>query len=307
MRRITLHHQVRTLDDQLLFPAGTLLTKEKMDAAIRLHGADSYQTHPLLSYGTVKGDLSYLLGVSPYVTIFMDRREMNDLMSLLESLHFPIPILQSLDYFKKHDFHTYAHVLLVFVLSVLLAKDLIPDEKERIPLTAAGPTHDMGKTCVPLQILRKTTPLTKEERSLIEHHAAASYALLSYYYKNTQHLACRVALDHHERRDGSGYPRGILLKDPLVEIVAVSDVYDALIKPRSYRSEAYDNRTALEEITEMAEQNKVGWDVVKALIARNRRPHPHYKEITISAQRRGSPPSLNFYGITVDDRDEDGP
>jgi HD-GYP domain-containing protein (c-di-GMP phosphodiesterase class II) len=189
---------------------------------------------------------------------------------------------------------------MVFVLSILLTKDLIPDYQECIQLSATGPTHDIGKICVPLHILKKTTPLTKTERSFLEHHAAASYVLLSYYYKDIQHLACRVALDHHERRDGSGYPQGILLKDSMVEIVAVSDIYDALIKPRPYRSAPYENRTALEEITEMAEQNKIRWDVVKALIAHHRKSKPPYSEITISAEKRGSPPSYNVYGMIVE-------
>ncbi len=133
-------------------------------------------------------------------------------------------------------------------------------------MSATGPTHDIGKICVPLHILKKTTPLTKTERGFLEYHAAAGYVLLGYYFKNRRHLACTVALDHHERRNRSGYPRGILLEDPLVEIIAVADIYDALIMPRPYRSGAYDNRTALEEITEMANQKKISWDVVKALI-----------------------------------------
>jgi HD-GYP domain-containing protein (c-di-GMP phosphodiesterase class II) len=192
---------------------------------------------------------------------------------------------------------------MVFALSTLLAKDLIPDYQECIRLSATGPTHDIGKVCVPLHVLKKETPLTKTERSFLEHHAAAGYVLLSYYCKNTQHLACRVAFDHHERKDGSGYPRGIPLKDPLVEIIAVSDIYDALIMPRPYRSSAYDNRTALEEITEMAKQNKIGWDVAKALIAHSRKSHPHYREMTISAEKRGTPPSYNVYGIIAEETD----
>jgi len=192
---------------------------------------------------------------------------------------------------------------MVFALSALLAKDLIPDYDERIHLSATGPTHDTGKVCVPLHILKKTTPLTRTERSFLEHHVAAGCVLLSYYYKNTAHLACKVALDHHERRDGSGYPRGILLKDPLVEIIAVSDIYDALIMPRPYRSGAYDNRTALEEITEMGKQNKIGWDVAKALIAHNRKSHPDYREVTASAEKRGTPPSYNVYGVVAEETD----
>jgi hypothetical protein len=73
--------------------------------------------------------------------------------------------------------------------------------------------------------------------------------------------------------------------------------------PRHYRSGAYDNRAALEEITEMAKQNKIGWDVAKTLIARNRKSNPHYKHITISAEKRGTPPSHNVYGMIAEEPD----
>lgn len=190
---------------------------------------------------------------------------------------------------------------MVFALSTLLAEDLMPNHRTRIHLSATGPTHDIGKICVPLPILKKTMPLTKTERGFIEHHTAAGYVLLGYYYKDVQHLACKAALDHHERRDGSGYPRGMLLWDPMVEIVAVGDIYDALIRPRPYRSGSYDNRTALEEITEMAERGKIGWDTLKVLVAHNRRSRPHYSEITISAEKRGTPPSYNVYGVIAEE------
>jgi HD-GYP domain-containing protein (c-di-GMP phosphodiesterase class II) len=298
-----LQYPIRTLDHQLLFPEKTLLTKETVDALIYLHRTHSHQTSPLLSYGSVKQDCLDFLGTPPFASIFSDQREVNDLLNLLETVRFPIPIFQSLDYFKAYDFYTYAHVLMVFVLSTILAKDLLPDYQERIRLSETGPAHDTGKICVPLHILKKTTPLTKKERGFLEHHTAAGYVLLSYYYKDAQHLACKVALDHHERRDKSGYPRGILLDDPMVEIIAACDVYDALIMPRPYRSGAYVNRTALEEITEMAKQNKIGWNVVKALVAHNRRSNPHYREITISAEKRGTPPSYNVYGVMVEETD----
>ena len=300
MLRLTLRHPICTLDNQLLFPPDTLLAEETLDAVIDSHRADFYQIYPLLLYGSVKEDCLNFLSTPPYVTFSLEQKEINDLLNLLETVHLPIPLLQSLDYFKQHDFYTYAHSLMVFVLSILLTKDLISDYQECIQLSATGPTHDIGKICVPLHILKKTTPLTKTERSFLEHHAAASYVLLSYYYKDIQHLACKVALNHHERRDASGYPQGILLTDSIVEIVAVSDIYDALIKPRPYRSAPYENRTALEEITQMAQQNKIGWDLVKALIAHNRKSKPSSREITISAERRGSPPSYNVYGMTVE-------
>ncbi|MGO8987375.1 MAG: HD-GYP domain-containing protein [bacterium] len=303
MPELTLQHPIRTLDNQSLFPAGTPVTEETLNVVIDSHREVSYQTYPLLLYGSIQEDCLDFLSLPPYVTIFQERKEIDGLFNLFETVRFPIPILQSLDYFKQRDLFTYTHILMVFALSTLLAKDLIPDDQERTRLSAAGPTHDIGKICVPLHILKKTTPVSKAERGFLEHHAAAGYVLLSYYYKNIQHLACTVALDHHERRDGSGYPRGIQLKDPLTEIIAVSDIYDALIMPRPYRSGAYDNRTALEEITEMAKQNKVGWDVVKALIAHHRKSRPPYKEITISAEKRGKPPAYNVYGVLEEETD----
>lgn len=292
MPRLTLQHPIRTLDNELLFSPGTFLTKETLDAVIDSHGPYSYQTYPLLPHGSVKEDCVNFLSTPPYDIIFLGKEPVADLLNLLKMTHLSIPILESLDYFKQHDFYTYAHILMVFALSTLLGRDLIPDYQECIQLSATGPTHDIGKICVSLEILKKTTPLTKTERGLIEHHAAAGYVLLSYYFRDIQNLACKVALDHHERRDGSGYPRGIPLEDFLVEIIAVSDIYDALIKPRPYRSTAYNNRAALEEITKMAEDNKVGWDVVKALIAHNRKSKPHYRDIKISAEKRAAPPFI---------------
>jgi HD-GYP domain-containing protein (c-di-GMP phosphodiesterase class II) len=173
----------------------------------------------------------------------------------------------------------------------------LPDYREWITEVATGPTHDIGKVCVPLHILKKTTPLNKTERSMIDHHATAGYVLLSYFHRDYKNLAAIVARDHHERKDGSGMPRGIHLTNRLVEIIVVCDVYDALISPRPYRPVSYDNRTALEEITKMAEMNKIGWEAVKALVAHNRKVKPSPDEVRVSSEKRGSPPSLNFHGF----------
>lgn len=139
--------------------------------------------------------------------------------------------------------------------------------------------------------------LTRAERSILEHHAVAGYVLLSYYLQDIHGVAARVARDHHERKDGSGYPLGRHLTDRLVEIVAVSHIYDALISPRPYRPTSYDNRTALEEITDLVRQGKLSWEVVQALVACNRRNKPHYSECTVSTEKRGNPPADNRHGI----------
>ena len=109
-------------------------------------------------------------------------------------------------------------------------------------------------------------------------------------------LAAIVARDHHEKKNGSGYPRGIELKDLLVEIIAACDVYDALVSPRPYRPVSFDNRSALEEITSRAQRNEINWEVVKLLIAYNRKNNNGQLKTNISLEKRGAEPPGNIYG-----------
>ena len=301
MSVLTSRFPVHTLDNQQLLPAGAEVSGETLDALISSRVAISYDSLSLLQHGSVKEDILTFLRTPPCNIIFSDPQKVTELLHLMDTVHLALPFLQSLDYFKEYDFYTYRHILMVFAFSTLLAKDLLPDYKDWIQQAATGPTHDFGKVCVPLEILKKTTPLTRTERSIIEHHTTAGYVLLCYYLGGPHHPAARVARDHHERRDGSGYPRGVTLMDLLVEVISVADIYDALISPRPYRAASYDNRTALEEITLLAEKNKISWDVVRALVAHNRKEKPHFSECDVSYEKRGRPPQGNVHGILAED------
>ena len=302
MSTLTLRHPVHTLDNRLLLPAGTVLSTGTLDNLISSSKTTPSQSYSLLRYGSVKDDLLHFLSSSPiYQVIFSDQKQIADLLNLMETVHSILPVLQSLDYFMQYDLYTYRHILVVFALSTLLAKDLISDYHERTLESTAGATHDFGKVCVPLHILKKSDPLTRDELSILKNHAPAGFVLLCYYLQDTQNLAAMVARDHHERRDGSGYPQGTQLTDSMIEIVAVSDIYDALISSRPYRPVSYNNRTALEEITRMAERKQISWDVLKALIAHNRKDNPHYREVAVSVEKRGTPPPGNVYGITKEE------
>lgn len=301
MSDVILKHPVHTLDNQILLPAGSALTNNTLDALISSNKCSGHKQHSLMFYGSVKDDMRYFLSHPPYDVIFSDPKQVSKIMNLMENVNLIIPILQTLDYFKEHEPSTYRHILIVFALSTMLSMYLISDYHERIKEAASCPTHDIGKICVPLNIIKKTTPLTKKELSMLEHHTAAGFVLMSYYLKDVNKLSARVARDHHERKNGAGYPRGVKLEDFLVEIVAVSDIYDALISPRPYRPISYDNRTACEEITAMAERGEVSWEIVRALIAHNRKAKPHYAECDVSDEKRGTPPLDNLYGIIIED------
>lgn len=301
MTNIITEYPVKTLSGIELIPECTELTKETLEELAKGKASETYESLPLMDFGRVRQDLLIFINYPPYNIVFSDLEQNQDILEILDRVKLPLPVLESLAYFKKNDFQTYRHSIMVFVLSVLLSKILLPDYKDLLSSTIIGSSHDIGKICVPLEILKKSTPLTVSEHKYIKHHTVAGYVLLSYFLKDHENFIAKLARDHHERRDKSGYPRGIEQTDTMIEIVAVADIYDALLMPRTYRPISYDNRTALEEMTTIAESGAIGWDVLKALIAQNRMEKPSYHDINISEERRGKAPKGNLYGKIIDD------
>lgn len=122
---------------------------------------------------------------------------------------------------------------------------------ERLELAAT--LHDLGKVGIPDAILNKTGPLTEAERDEMETHVAIGARMLdggTHPLIRTAHL---VALTHHENWDGGGYPQGLRGEDiPLVgRIVAVCDVYDALVSARPYKK-AWSPEDAMAEIRRLS-------------------------------------------------------
>jgi len=291
-----LDYPVYTLDKRMLLPAGKPLTPDTLDALIKAHNGTPYQEIPFLEHGTVYKDILHLIRKPPYHIIF-GKREKRTALRTMENICSIKPVLESLDYFKKSDFYTYRHILIVFALATILSQDLLENSQDWIIEAMAGQMHDFGKINVPLQILKKSNPLTRTDRNILEHHTLAGFVLLSYYLHDFRSFSARIAKDHHERRDGSGYPMGISLRDRMVEIISACDVYDALLSERPYRLTPFDNRTALEEITRMAQGCQLSWDVVKILVSYNRKDKPNLLECKVSKEKRGTPPANNLYGI----------
>ncbi len=301
MPDLTLRFPVSTPEGRDLLPGNTVLSD---DVIREVAGSSPGKLHgdiPFLEYGTIRRDLLAYMRQDVYRHIFGESDERDRLLTLMEPIRLPSPVFDILGDFRRNDIYTYRHILIVSALTCLFAQGLAKDVREAFLKTSAGPLHDLGKISVPMEILRKTEPLRRTERAYLEHHTAAGYVLLAYYLGDAEKFPCVVARDHHERKDGSGYPRGIRLGDPMVEIVVVCDVYDALLSPRPYRASSFDNRTALEEIIAMAEAGRIGWDVVRFLVSRNREKKPPMEECTLSVERRGKPPEGNLYGIVVDD------
>jgi putative two-component system response regulator len=135
------------------------------------------------------------------------------------------------------DFETGEHLVRTGLYSEILARAAgwSPSEAERIRL--AAPMHDIGKIGLPDAILCKQGRLTPDERRVMERHTVIGAALLSGSNSAVLSMARAIAMCHHERWDGSGYPNRLAGEaiPEAARILSIADVYDALIHDRIYR------------------------------------------------------------------------
>lgn len=121
-----------------------------------------------------------------------------------------------------------------------------------IELHYAAPLHDIGKIGLPLGLLNKPGLLTAEEREIVKSHTVIGHKILEGSTWPVIRCAAQIALSHHECWDGSGYPHGLSGEQiPLdARIVAVADVFDALISHRAYKP-AWEEEHAIAEMTKL--------------------------------------------------------
>jgi len=166
---------------------------------------------------------------------------------------------------KTADNYTYEHSVNVAVLSLVLGIELGLNRNQLNDLCVGALLHDIGKAFTPREILAKPGPLSDSEYKIIKEHPVKGYE----YIKGNPYVTSAVKVivyEHHERADGTGYPRGI--KDEgihiLAKILSVVDVYDALTSDRPYRKAVSPNE-ALELIMGSAGR-QFNFDVAEAFV-----------------------------------------
>jgi HD-GYP domain-containing protein (c-di-GMP phosphodiesterase class II) len=160
--------------------------------------------------------------------------------------------LISLARLKTADDYTYMHSVAVCAMMVALAKQLGLDEEQTRSAGIAGLMHDLGKAAMPMDVLNKPGKLTDAEFAIIKTHPEEGYKLLQS-GTDVDPMVLDVCLYHHEKVDGSGYPKG--LKGDQISLFAkmgaVCDVYDAITSNRPYKL-GWDPAESLRKMAEWA-------------------------------------------------------
>ncbi len=138
---------------------------------------------------------------------------------------------------ERRDSQPSLHLQRIGDIAALLVGQTGAVEREVELMRVAATLHDVGKACIPDQILTKPGPLTAEEWAIMKTHAREGFQLLSVSKSQVHVLGASIALEHHEHWDGSGYPQGLAGEGISLagRIVAIADVLDSLVSVSCYK------------------------------------------------------------------------
>jgi putative nucleotidyltransferase with HDIG domain len=172
---------------------------------------------------------------------------------LVENFRAERDVVSLLLMLNSQDDYTYQHSVQVGMLSYYISRWLGWSEEETVRAGKAGFLHDIGKCKIADAILNKPSKLSEEEFAVIQNHPQFGYDILKNSFDDPD--IALAALQHHERMDGKGYPQGLTRENihPMARIVAVADVYSAMISTRVY-SDKRDLLHVLKELHELSFQ-----------------------------------------------------
>ena len=184
----------------------------------------------------------------------------------------------------EYDFSTYTHSVNVGILATSLAIDFYKEDSsirvEDLERLSYGYfLHDIGKSRVPLGVIRKRGKLNQDEWAIIKKHPEWGYSILME-TGNLTDEAAYISMQHHERPNGSGYPLGMTDIHPCARICTIADIYDALVSIRPYKT-AMKPFDALKTLKEEA-LTEFDKSLLNSLI-RLLGPHAEYRQLSQAA------------------------
>lgn len=224
-------------------------------------------------------------GQASYVLDQQSKAIGNIVEDLLNSILNSEEILMVLTDAYMYDEYLYQHSFQVTLYSLAIAKEMDYSYEDLRLIGIGALLHDVGKLMIPREILLKPSRLTNEEYETMKEHTKHGFELLRNLH-SVSLLVAHCAFQHHERLDGSGYPRGLVDVEihPFAKIIGVADVFDAVTSNRVYREKLLPSQGMA--IIEAGSGTIFSPQVVEAL----RRSVVHYPNGTIlllSNGRRG--------------------
>lgn len=205
---------------------------------------------------------------------------------MINDLLFSSDILGNLTEIQGYDDYTFHHSVNTTIIGLVLGLASGYSEPKLLEFGMGVLMHDIGKIKIPESILNKKTPLREEEFEEIKRHSAIGFDILR---KNNDFsiLSAHVAFQHHEKWDGSGYPRGLKGNEihDYGKLAAIADVYEALTSKRVYRK-AIDPNEAYEYI--VSQSNKHFDPQVLEVFKRHIAVYPCGSGIVLSNGQRGN-------------------
>jgi len=184
-----------------------------------------------------------------------------------------------------YDEYLYQHSFQVALYSIAIAKELNYSRSELKTIGIGALLHDVGKLQIPTSILLEPGRLTDEEYETMKQHTTYGFDILRNLH-TVSLLVAHCAFQHHERLDGSGYPRGLVERDihPYAKIIAVADVFDAVTSDRVYRNKMLPSQGI--ELIQSGSGITFDIEVVEAL-KRSIVHYPNGTMVLLSDGRRG--------------------
>jgi len=165
---------------------------------------------------------------------------------------------------KQYENLTYCHSVNVSLLSLVIARQIGLDDATLAAVVEAALLHDIGKTRIPLEIVKKPGALDKRERKMIEAHTTFGAEILVQ-TEGLRPLTPTVALEHHRAVSGAGYPDlGNAVPHIMSQIVSVADIYEAITGARSYQDPTPPERACL--ILARLAGDKLNTSLVKSFV-----------------------------------------
>ena len=295
MRSLSLPDDIRALDGTLLVRAGENIDKNCLRKIRGISRRRHWKLRAVQNTFLCK-DFEKALLDERYTVIFEPPKTKEKIIETVRRTKLEEGLIAELKRMKRRDPYTYHHILIVVALTV---KEAITIKKFRFNKYIAAQLsfgHDLGKTRIPLKILNKATHLTRSEHEMLRSHPLIGTVLLNYYGLRNRAICSLSAFEHHERLNGTGYPRGIKRMSKYTCLIAPNDVLDALLTSRPYRKTCYTLRQALDFLLDAAKRNAFDKDVVLTLVSYARKDKPSIRKMKVSIRKRGKPPKDRIYG-----------